>query len=59
MEAGTSFGVSTLFLAAAVRDTLRQETQGLDGPGPSGVVIGVDEATGKATSIERVQVKVD
>src|SRR5229473_624583 len=32
VEAGTSFGVSTLFLAAAVRDNLRQET------GPSGVV---------------------
>ena len=29
VEAGTSFGVSTLFLAAAVRDNLRQEAQGL------------------------------
>src|SRR5437870_11740616 len=32
VEAGTSFGVSTLFLAAAVRDNLRQETQGLSHP---------------------------
>src|SRR4249920_2304507 len=42
VEAGTSFGVSTLFLAAAVRDNLRQETQGLYGPGQSGVVIGTE-----------------
>jgi predicted O-methyltransferase YrrM len=42
VEAGTSFGVSTLFLAAAVRDNLRQETQGLHGPRQSGVVIGTE-----------------
>ncbi len=30
VEAGTSFGVSTLFLAAAVRDNRRQEGQGLN-----------------------------
>src|SRR4051812_37514998 len=28
VEAGTSFGVSTLFLALAVRDNLRQESRG-------------------------------
>jgi predicted O-methyltransferase YrrM len=38
VEAGTSFGVSTLFLAAAVRDNLRLETRGLDGGGPGGVI---------------------
>jgi predicted O-methyltransferase YrrM len=38
VEAGTSFGVSTLFLAAAVRDNLRLETPGLDGVGPGGVI---------------------
>jgi len=42
VEAGTSFGVSTLFLAAAVRDNLYQETQGRDGAGQSGVVIGTE-----------------
>ena len=36
VEAGTSFGVSTLFLAAAVRDNLRKETQSLDGRGAMG-----------------------
>ena len=35
VEAGTSFGVSTLFLAAAVRDNLRQN-------GGGGVVIGTE-----------------
>src|SRR4051812_30154349 len=40
VEAGTSFGVSTLFLAAAVRDNHRQEPQRLNGQGPSCVVIG-------------------
>ena len=48
VEAGTSFGVSTLFLAAAVRDNLRQETQGLHGPGQSGVVIGTEYEPEKA-----------
>jgi predicted O-methyltransferase YrrM len=38
VEAGTSFGVSTLFLAAAVRDNLCLETRGLDGGGPGGVI---------------------
>jgi predicted O-methyltransferase YrrM len=47
VEAGTSFGVSTLFLAAAVRDNLRQETQGL-GTGQSGVVIGTEHEPEKA-----------
>ena len=42
VEAGTSFGVSTLFLAAAVRDNLRQKTQSLSGTGQTGVVIGTE-----------------
>jgi predicted O-methyltransferase YrrM len=42
VEAGTSFGVSTLFLAAAVRDNLRREAQG------SGVVIGTEYEPEKA-----------
>jgi predicted O-methyltransferase YrrM len=42
VEAGTSFGVSTLFLAAAVRDNLRQETQSPYGTGQTGVVIGTE-----------------
>jgi predicted O-methyltransferase YrrM len=42
VEAGTSFGVSTLFLAAAVRDNLRREAQGLPGSGHSSVVIGTE-----------------
>jgi predicted O-methyltransferase YrrM len=45
VEAGTSFGVSTLFLAAAVRDNLRAEPQG---PSGSGVVIGTEHEPGKA-----------
>jgi predicted O-methyltransferase YrrM len=48
VEAGTSFGVSTLFLAGAVRDNLRHETQGLHGPGASGVVIGSEYEPEKA-----------
>src|SRR5690349_10817298 len=42
VEAGTSFGVSTLFLACAVRDNLRHAPAG----GPPPVVIGTEfEAT--------------
>jgi predicted O-methyltransferase YrrM len=41
VEAGTSFGVSTLFLAAAVRDNLRES-------GGSGVVIGTEHEPEKA-----------
>jgi predicted O-methyltransferase YrrM len=41
VEAGTSFGVSTLFLAAAVRDNLRQAILDLAG-GEGGVVIGTE-----------------
>src|SRR5947207_15949894 len=38
VEAGTSFGVSTIFLAAAVRDNLDQKkTQDLHGPAHSSV----------------------
>ena len=48
VEAGTSFGVSTLFLAAAVRDNLRREAQGLPGSGHSSVVIGTEYEPGKA-----------
>jgi predicted O-methyltransferase YrrM len=47
VEAGTSFGVSTLFLAAAVRDNLRQGTQGLS-PGQPGLVIGTEYEPEKA-----------
>jgi predicted O-methyltransferase YrrM len=46
VEAGTSFGVSTLFLAAAVRDTLRRDAQGVSGH--SGVVIGTEYEPEKA-----------
>jgi predicted O-methyltransferase YrrM len=48
VEAGTSFGVSTLFLAAAVRDNLRREAHDLAGSGPSGVVIGTEYEPEKA-----------
>jgi predicted O-methyltransferase YrrM len=41
VEAGTSFGVSTLFLAAAVRDNLRTD-------GGEGIVIGTEYEPGKA-----------
>ena len=43
VEAGTSFGVSTLFLAAAVRDNLRQD-------GGDGIVIGTEYEPKKATA---------
>ena len=42
VEAGTSFGVSTLFLAAAVRDNLRQTMQVRDERSETGVVIGTE-----------------
>jgi predicted O-methyltransferase YrrM len=48
VEAGTSFGVSTIFLAAAVRDNLRQETEAHDSHGQSGVVIGTEYEPEKA-----------
>src|SRR3989454_1811387 len=49
VEAGTSFGVSTLFLAAAVRDNLRQETaEHGDGRRPAGMVIGTEYEPAKA-----------
>ena len=49
VEAGTSFGVSTLFLAAAVRDNLRQEiSDGPDGRRGPGVVIGTECEPAKA-----------
>src|SRR5262249_35489495 len=41
VEAGTSFGVSTLFLAAAVRDNVRQA-------GGRGIVIGTEYESEKA-----------
>ncbi|HEX3069493.1 MAG TPA: class I SAM-dependent methyltransferase [Thermoanaerobaculia bacterium] len=43
VEAGTSFGVSTLFLAAAVRDNVRED-------GGSGVVIGTELEPAKAAA---------
>jgi len=46
VEAGTSFGVSTLFLAAAVRDNLRQEDD--RGPGGRPIVIGTEYEPEKA-----------
>ena len=47
VEAGTSFGVSTLFLAAAVRDNHRQDLQPLK-DGDSCVVIATESETEKA-----------
>jgi len=43
VEAGTSFGVSTLYLAAAVRDNLRED-------GGQGVVIGTEYEPAKASA---------
>jgi predicted O-methyltransferase YrrM len=43
VEAGTSFGVSTLYLAAALRDNIREA-------GGSGVVIGTEYEHGKVTA---------
>ena len=48
VEAGTSFGVSTLFLATAVRDNRRQELQGFNDNGHSYVVIGTESESEKA-----------
>jgi predicted O-methyltransferase YrrM len=48
VEAGTSFGVSTLFLAAAVRDSLRQAERMQDDGGRDAVVIGTEHEPGKA-----------
>ena len=45
VEGGTSFGVSTLFLAAAVRDNLRGN---LRGEGEEGIVIGTEYEPEKA-----------
>ena len=53
VEAGTSFGVSTLFLAAAVRDNLRQERPGLDDSGLRAVVIGTENEPEKAKIARR------
>jgi len=47
VEAGTSFGVSTLFLASAVRDNLRHG-QPTPGDGPPPVVIGTEFEPTKA-----------
>ena len=50
VEVGTSFGVSTIFLAAAVRDTARQDP-GSDGPADlRPIVIGTEFETEKATA---------
>jgi len=48
VEVGTSFGVSTLFLAAAVRDNLRYQSRNVDDRGQSGVVIGTELEAEKA-----------
>src|SRR5436190_22433211 len=53
VEAGTSFGVSTLFLAAAVRDNLHQESPNADRSGHRGVVIGTEYETEKADLARR------
>jgi predicted O-methyltransferase YrrM len=52
VEAGTSFGVSTLFLAAAVRDNLRQN-------GGAGVVIGTEYEPEKAKAARAVFTKAE
>jgi predicted O-methyltransferase YrrM len=46
VEAGTSFGVSTLYLAAAVRENIQED-------GGSGVVIGTEHEPLKATAARR------
>src|SRR5207244_8996183 len=46
VEFGTSFGVSTIYLAAAVRDTV--SALGGAGPGGEGIVSGTEIAPGKA-----------
>ena len=46
VEAGTSFGVSTLYLAAAVRDNVRED-------GGTGVVIGTELEPAKAAAARR------
>lgn len=48
VEAGTSFGVSTLFLAAAVRDTLRQVAHAQSAGNERPVVIGTEYEPEKA-----------
>jgi predicted O-methyltransferase YrrM len=53
VEAGTSFGVSTLFLAAAVRDNLRQETEGLAAGSLHGIVVGTEYEPEKAKMARR------
>lgn len=55
VEAGTSFGVSTLFLAAAVRDNLRQEPRGVNDPGHSSIVIGTEFEPEKAKAARRTR----
>lgn len=46
VEAGTSYGVSTLYLAAAVRDNMR-------GAGGTGIVIGTEHEPAKARAARR------
>jgi len=48
VEAGTSFGVSTLFLAAAVRETLRVDAAETTAKGRSGIVIATEYEPEKA-----------
>src|SRR5580765_281995 len=49
VEAGTSFGVSTIVLAAAVRDNLRHEPSSAGGGGHRGLVIGTEYEPEKAS----------
>jgi predicted O-methyltransferase YrrM len=48
VEAGTSFGVSTLFLAAAVRDNLQMASQAHQSGGSEPIVIGTEYEPEKA-----------
>jgi len=53
VEAGTSFGVSTLFLAAAVRDNLQRSAQGQLDDGGQAIVIGTEHEPEKARIARR------
>lgn len=47
VEAGTSYGASTIYLAAAVRDTVMAERAAGAGPGDNGVVFGTEHEPDK------------
>ena len=48
VEVGTSFGVSTIFLATAVRDNLHAATQAHQDDGSKPIVIGTEYEPAKA-----------